>query len=105
MKILETVEQFYELKNNERVIFMFSASWCPDCRVIEPVLPEIEERFSAYQFVEVNRDDFIVLCQEYDIFGIPSFLAFAEGRETGRFVSKARKTKDEITRFIDSLSE
>nr|WP_306798731.1 thioredoxin family protein [Oceanobacillus saliphilus] len=104
MKHLESVEQFNELKNNEQVIFIFSAGWCSDCRVIEPVLPEIEEAFPAYQFVEVNRDEFIELCQEHDIFGIPSFLAFTDGKETGRFVSKDRKTKEEIVQFIEGLS-
>ncbi|MBP2077296.1 thioredoxin family protein [Oceanobacillus polygoni] len=104
MKQLETVEQFNDLKDNERVIFMFSAGWCPDCRVIEPILPEIEQAYSQYQFVEVNRDNFIELCQEHDIYGIPSFLAFVNGKEAGRFVSKDRKTKEEIEQFIDGLS-
>jgi len=104
MKQLESVTQFHELKDNERVIFVFSAGWCPDCRIIEPVLPEIEQAFPAYQFIEVNRDEFIELCQEYDIYGIPSFLAFVNGKEAGRFVSRDRKTKEEIEQFINGLS-
>ncbi|MBY7143903.1 thioredoxin family protein [Virgibacillus sp. NKC19-3] len=104
MKLLETVEQFNNLKNNEQVIMIFTADWCPDCRVIEPELPEIEAEFSEYTFVEVNRDQFIALCQEYDIFGIPSFLAFRDGQEAGRFVSKDRKTREEIEQFIQGLS-
>ncbi|WP_337020529.1 thioredoxin family protein [Oceanobacillus massiliensis] len=104
MKHLESVKQFNELKDNEQVIFIFSAGWCPDCRVIEPVLPEIEDAYPQYQFVEVNRDEFIEVCQEHDIFGIPSFLAFADGKEAGRFVSKDRKTKEEIEQFIDGLT-
>lgn len=103
MNQLETTEQFNQLKNEDHVIFLFTAGWCPDCRVIEPVLPEIEQEFTAYTFVEVNRDNFIEICQEHDIFGIPSFLAFHEGQETGRFVSKDRKTKEEITEFINGL--
>lgn len=103
MKILESVDQFNELKNNEPVIMVFSAGWCPDCRVIEPVLPEIEQLFPEYQFVEVDRDQFIDICQEYDIYGIPSFLAFKDGKEIGRFVSKDRKTKEEIVHFIEEL--
>ncbi|MFC4022493.1 thioredoxin family protein [Oceanobacillus longus] len=104
MKPLETIEQFNELKNNENVLFIFSAGWCPDCRVIEPVLPEIEEDHPEYQFIEVNRDAFMEVCQEHDIYGIPSFLAFAGGKEAGRFVSKDRKTKEEIEQFINGLS-
>lgn len=104
MKILESTEQFNELKNNEQVIMVFSAGWCPDCRVIEPVLPEIEASFPEYTFVEVDRDEYIDICEEYDIYGIPSFLAFKNGKEIGRFVSKDRKTKEEIVDFIQGLS-
>jgi thiol-disulfide isomerase/thioredoxin len=104
MKQLETARQFIELKNIEQVIFIFTAGWCPDCRVIEPILPEIIEGHPEYQFVEVNRDQFIEICQEHDIFGIPSFLAYKDGEEVGRFVSKDRKTKEEIEQFISELS-
>ena len=83
---------------------VFSAGWCPDCRVIEPVLPEIEASFPEYTFVEVDRDEYIDICEEYDIYGIPSFLAFKNGKEIGRFVSKDRKTKEEIVDFIQGLS-
>lgn len=103
MEKLQSIEQFDKLKQEARVIFLFSADWCPDCRIIEPVLPEIEAEFSEYTFVYVDRDDFIDLCGDLDIFGIPSFVAFNEGEETGRFVSKNRKTKEEIENFINSL--
>lgn len=104
MKTLESVEQFNELKENEKVIFVFSAGWCPDCTFIEPFLPELVAENPEYKFVEVDRDEFMELAQEYDIFGIPSFLAFDEGKEVGRFVSKDRKTKEEIQAFIDRFA-
>jgi len=105
METLKSTEQFNQLKKNENVIFVFSAGWCPDCRVIEPILPEIEEMYKTFKFIEVNRDDFIELAQDEDIFGIPSFLAFMNGEEAGRFVSKDRKTKEEIIQFIDSFAK
>ncbi|EAC6938414.1 thiol reductase thioredoxin, partial [Listeria monocytogenes] len=37
------------------------------------------------------------------IFGIPSFLAFEDGEEVGRFVSKDRKTKEEINDFLAAI--
>lgn len=82
---------------------LFTADWCPDCRVIEPFLPELEEKYTEYQFVVVDRDDYIEICQEHDIFGIPSFIAFNEGKELGRFVNKNRKTKEQIETFIEEL--
>lgn len=103
MKNLESMEQFEQLRNEGKHIFMFSAGWCPDCRVIEPILPEIEAKYQEYTFIHVDRDDFIDLCGQLDVFGIPSFIAFENGTELGRFVSKDRKTQEEIEQFIESL--
>ncbi|GLY10304.1 thioredoxin family protein [Pseudobacillus badius] len=103
MKKLASIEEFQQLKESGKQIFLFSADWCPDCRVIEPVLPEIEEKYNEYNFVYVDRDDFLDLCISMDIFGIPSFVAFDSGKELGRFVSKERKTKEEIEQFVESL--
>ncbi|MDW0117065.1 thioredoxin family protein [Sporosarcina thermotolerans] len=104
MEKLQSVEQFEELKVRERTMFMFSADWCPDCRVIEPILPGLEADYPEYEFVYVDRDEFIDVCQQLDVFGIPSFIAFHEGKEVGRFVSKDRKTREEIEEFINGLA-
>ncbi|MGG1398638.1 thioredoxin family protein [Bacillus salipaludis] len=103
MKNLESMEQFEQLRDKGKTIFMFSANWCGDCRFIEPFLPEIEENFKEYTFVHVDRDQFIDLCQHLDVFGIPSFIGFENGKELGRFVSKDRKTQEEIENFIKGL--
>lgn len=105
MKELESNEQFTRLINTASVIAVFTAGWCPDCRVIEPVLPEIEAVYPDYTFVQIDRDEYIDLCQDYDVFGIPSFVAFRNGEEIGRFVSKDRKTREEIINFIEELPD
>lgn len=104
MEKLQSVEQFEQLKKEERVIFMFTADWCGDCRFIEPSLPRLEADYPEYQFFSVDRDEFIDLCAENDIMGIPSFIAYHEGEEAGRFVSKDRKTLEEIEDFINGLA-
>src|SRR3954453_18964816 len=96
MKKLASMEQFEQLRDGGKTIFMFSANWCSDCRFIEPFLPEIETRFSDFTFMHVDRDQFIDLCQQLDVYGIPSFIGFENGKELGRFVSKDRKTQEEI---------
>lgn len=103
MKKLQSIEEFNEYKNGDGTIFMFTAGWCPDCRVIDPIMPDVEESFEQYSFVSVDRDEFIDLCIELDIYGIPSFLAFSDGKELGRFVSRDRKTQEEIESFIEGL--
>nr|WP_232324932.1 thioredoxin family protein [Halobacillus mangrovi] len=102
---LESDQHLKELIESQPVILLFSADWCPDCKVIEPFIPELEDQFNDWSFVYVDRDQFIHVCAENDVFGIPSFVAFRDGEEVGRFVSKNRKTKEEIEEFLRKVSK
>ncbi|MFD1358536.1 thioredoxin family protein [Fictibacillus halophilus] len=104
MENIKSIEQFRETIKSGVTVAVFSADWCPDCVVIKPILPELEEEYSNYNFVYADRDELIELCQELDIFGIPSFVAFKDGHEIGRYVNKERKTKEQITAFLEELN-
>ncbi|MEJ6400493.1 thioredoxin family protein [Nicoliella lavandulae] len=86
-----------------KYILFFTATWCPDCTVIKPAMPEIVANHPEYTFLSVDRDDNIDLAAELNIFGIPSFVAFEDGKEIGRYVNKERKTQAQVESFIDSL--
>ena len=106
MNVLENEEQFYELtQENKTTVFVFSAEWCPDCVYIKPFLPELIEKYSQFIFVYVDRDAYIDLCIDLEIMGIPSFVVYKQGKEIGRFVSKLRKTKEQIDDFLSSMLE
>ncbi len=100
---LNTEKDFEAVIKLDRVIVLFSADWCPDCRVIEPFLPSLVESYSEITFATANRDEFIEVAQKYNIFGIPSFLAFHKGELVDQFISKNRKTEAEIREFIDQI--
>ncbi|WP_203260866.1 thioredoxin family protein [Streptococcus uberis] len=87
----------------EKIVLFFTADWCPDCQFIYPVMPEIEAENADFTFVRVNRDNFMEVAQEWNIFGIPSFVVLENGKEIGRLVNKLRKTKAEINDFLARL--
>lgn len=93
------------LTESGKVVFFFTADWCPDCQFIYPAMPEIEAAYPSWTFVRVDRDAFMPLAQEWGIFGIPSFVVVENGKEIGRLVNKTRKTKAEITDFLNSLPQ
>ena len=68
-----------KLSTGKYVLF-FTADWCPDCRFIKPAMPEIEANFSQFEFILVDRDENIDLCQEMMIMGIPSFVVYEDGK-------------------------
>jgi thioredoxin-like negative regulator of GroEL len=91
-----------EIADDTPVIAVFKADWCKDCKFIEPFMPDVEARYAdRFRFLAVDRDELPDLCAEYDVLGIPSFIAFRRGRELVRFVSKLRKTREEIEQFLD----
>lgn len=85
-------------------MLFFSATWCPDCAFIKPAMPAIEAEYPDFNFLAVDRDENIDLAAELNVFGIPSFVAFKNGQEIGRFVNKDRKTKEQVEQFINSLN-
>ena len=91
-------------KGPGKQMLFFTAGWCPDCAFIKPAMPEIEQDFGDYTFIKVDRDDNIKVAQEMGVMGIPSFIAFEDGKEIGRFVNKDRKTKQQVEDFISSLA-
>lgn len=86
-----------------KYVLFFTADWCPDCRFIKPAMPEIEEEFSDFNFIQVDRDENIDLCQELDVYGIPSFIVYEDGKEVDCFVNKDRKTKKEVENFLKAI--
>ena len=103
MLVPKSLEELAEQIETGKTMLFFTADWCGDCVYIKPHMPEVETSFPEYQFVQVDRDEFIDVCQKWDVFGIPSFVAIEDGKELGRFVSKNRKTKEEIITFIKTL--
>ena len=102
MKSLESEKQFEELKQ-AKTVFLFTADWCPDCKVIEPDLPQLEEKYNDFNFISVDRDQFMDICVDHGIMGIPSFLVYNDGELLGSYIGKERKSIEQIDQFLASL--
>ncbi|MBP1992026.1 thioredoxin family protein [Paenibacillus eucommiae] len=103
MKKISNEQDFQEMIAQPRTtIAIFKTTWCKDCHYIEPFMPDIEKTYAdQITFIELDRDEVPDLCEQLNILGIPSFIAFREGQELVRFVSKLRKTREEIEQFLD----
>ena len=98
-----TKNQLLEKIKDGRYMLFFSATWCPDCAFIKPSMPAIEAEYPDFKFLSVDRDENIDLAVELNVLGIPSFIAYNNGEEIGRFVNKDRKTKQQVEEFINAL--
>lgn len=107
MRKVTTEEQFQEqIAQTGVTIAIFKTTWCKDCHYIDPFMPAVEQAYEGrLTFIELDRDEFPDLCEQLNILGIPSFIAFRGGQELVRFVSKLRKTREEIEQFLDRALE
>jgi len=101
-KIRQEADYRARIGGDKLTVAVFKTTWCKDCHYIEPFMPDIERAYAdSIDFIELDRDEFPDLCAELHILGIPSFIAFRQGQELVRFVSKLRKTREEIEQFLD----
>lgn len=107
MKKVSNEQEFQEIIQQPQItVAVFKTTWCKDCHYIVPFMPDIEQTYSErITFIELDRDEVPDLCEQLNILGIPSFIAFYEGKELVRFVSKLRKTREEIEQFLDRAVE
>jgi thioredoxin-like negative regulator of GroEL len=107
MQTINTSESFHTaIASPELTVAVFKADWCVDCKFIDPFMPEVEQQYSdRLRLVEVDVEGVGDVSQEQNIMGIPSFVAYANGKELIRFVNKARKSRQEIEQFLDRAVE
>jgi thiol-disulfide isomerase/thioredoxin len=103
MHTVETTDDFYErIREGRPLVACFQAPWCGDCHSLKPSYPEIEGAFAdQVDFLSVDIDTLPDLARAHEVSGIPSFILFSASREVFRFVNPRRKTKEEVTDFLE----
>lgn len=73
-----TQANFQELTNKGIVVVDFWAPWCGPCRMVTPVLEELDNEMNA-TFIKVNVDEQGEIAQKYGIMSIPTILVMKDG--------------------------
>jgi len=72
------------------VLVDFYADWCGPCHVMAPTLDALaSDRKGEVLVLKVDTEKDPALATRYDVRGLPTVVAFKEGKETGRQVGVA----------------
>ena len=88
------------LQSDKPVLVDFWAAWCAPCRMLEPTVDAMAEKYMVNaRVVKVNVDDNPSISQRYGIKGIPTLILFKDGKEEERVVGAT--SREAISRMID----
>lgn len=84
-------DNFKQQIDNGVTLVDFWAPWCGPCRIIGPVVEEIDEEMSDVKVGKVNIDDNQELAVEYNVMSIPTLIVFKDGKPMSSAVGVVSK--------------
>ena len=76
-------DELAQLIGDNKVVFIdCHADWCQPCKILSPILEEIDEKFQekGLKVVKIDVDQNREFSAENQISGIPSVLVYSEGK-------------------------
>lgn len=70
----------------------FYADWCGPCKVMDPVIEELEKDFNGkMEIKKIDVDNDIANVSQYGVMSIPTYIILKDGQEVERFIGAQPK--------------
>jgi thioredoxin 1 len=96
-----TNENFHnEIKSGITVVD-FWAPWCGPCRMIAPLVEELDVEMEDINFAKLNVDDAQEIAVQFGVMSIPTLIFFKDGEKKDSVVGVV--PKDNIKSIIEAI--
>lgn len=82
------------LESNELVLVDFYADWCGPCKMLAPILEQID----SIDVLKINVDEFPDLAAKFGVMSIPTLILFRDGKEVKKEIGF--RNLDDIKKMI-----
>ena len=98
----EEYEQIKDSKNT--VVIDFHATWCGPCKILSPILEELQGEMNDVEFVKLDVDQFPEISGANQVMGVPTVVILKDGEihTKNEVVEKMNKINREKLDFIYS---
>lgn len=89
------------LESDMPVLVDFWASWCPPCKMAEPMLDKLAREYEGkVKIIKLNVDQNPNVAARYEVKGVPTFILFKASEIVDRKV--AAQTENQIRKMLES---
>jgi len=81
------------LESDQPVLVDFWAPWCGPCRVVAPVLEEINGEREDLRVVKLNVDDNQQTAAQFEVLSIPTMILFRHGQVAKKIIGAYPKKR------------
>ncbi|HEY6694395.1 MAG TPA: thioredoxin [Solirubrobacteraceae bacterium] len=81
------------LESDAPVVVDFHAVWCAPCRVMSPILAEMEQERPDVRFVKVDTDENQETAVKYGVLSMPTLMVFRGGEPVLKLIGARRKSR------------
>lgn len=79
------------LNSSQTVLIDFWATWCGPCRMVAPILEELDAQLPEVRIVKIDVDEQPELARQFRIASIPTLVVMRQGQEVRRSVGAMPK--------------
>ena len=95
-------EEYAEIASSSNtVVIDFHATWCGPCKVLSPILEELDDEIEGVEFVKLDVDQHPQIAGQNQVMGVPTVVILKDGEIKDRFVGV--QPKEVIKEKIASL--
>ncbi|CAL5369964.1 unnamed protein product [Camellia sinensis] len=89
-------------QTSKLMVVDFSAPWCGPCKLMEPAIHEMADKFTDVEFLKIDVDELSDVAEEFGVEAMPTFVLVKQGKEVDRVIGAK---KDELERKVEMHTE
>ena len=84
--------------SHKYVVLDFGAGWCKKCHALEPTCEEMAASYAGkgVQFVAVDVDEGVDICEEYQVSNVPHFVVLKGGSKVAEYKGDSKEALQQL---------